>query len=181
MRIQREATSAIIVDIQERLSPHIAEIDSVIKRTNILISGLAALSVPVIVTEQYTKGLGSTVESVRTALGDSYRPIEKMTFSCCGAVDVMVHLTSEGKQFIILAGIETHVCVLQTALDLIEQGFTPVIPADAVSSRSVADKEIALRRLASAGAIVTSVESLLFELCVVAGTDTFKAISALVK
>jgi nicotinamidase-related amidase len=171
---------AICVDIQERLFPHIHENEALVRRCEILIKGLRVLNVPIIVTQQYTKGLGPTIAPIATALGE-FEPIEKMTFSACGNDDVEARVLGSARHQVILFGIETHVCVLQTGLDLIAQGQKAIIVEDCVSSRSADDKRIAIERLRHAGAIITSSESILFELLRVAGTEQFKSISALVK
>ncbi|MBN2613335.1 MAG: isochorismatase family protein [Bacteroidales bacterium] len=132
------------------------------------------------VTQQYTKGLGETVSELGQHLGDM-RKIEKLSFSCCGEPVFLQQLESTGKKTVIVAGIETHVCVLQTVLDLLELGYQPVIVEDCTSSRKFNDKKIALERMRDEGTIITTFESLLFELCKVAGNEKFKAISKLVK
>jgi hypothetical protein len=180
MRIDANDTLAVIVDIQERLLPYIYQYEQLERNCNILISGLQKLDVPLLVTEQYSKGLGQTIESVRSNLND-YNPLEKMTFSCCGITTFTNELQRYNRQNIILCGIEAHVCVLQTALDLKQTGFQPVLVADCTSSRKETDRQIALNRLQQEGILLTSYESILFELCTVSGTDTFKAISQLVK
>ncbi len=181
MRITADKTLAVIVDVQERLFPHIAEHEKLERTIPILIEGLKALDVPLIVTEQYPKGLGTTIEPVRKALGEWYKPLEKISFSCCGDDQFNLQVARYAPQYVLLAGIETHVCVLQTAIDLLNEGYTPVLVANCVSSRFLEDKEIALRRMEQAGVVLTTYESILFELAQVAGTDTFKRISKLVK
>jgi len=180
MRIIPDESAALVIDIQERLFPHISGHDALLERVRILIQGLGFLSVPVLLTEQYRKGLGDTIAGVRELLG-VYEPVEKMAFSCCDEPRFMDKLKQTGKKNVLICGIETHVCVLQTTLDLLEKGYQPVIIADAVSSRSVYDKEIALERMRQEGALISTSESLLFELARVSGTETFKAISRLVK
>ncbi len=137
-----------------------------------LIRGAKTLGVPVIVTEQYPKGLGRTVESVRDALGEAYKPIEKMTFSAAEHIDLA------GRTQVLMAGVETHVCVYQTVSEL-KAGVW--IVADAVSSRTAENKDIALRRMTADGARLSSTEMALFELLRESGTDEFRAIAALVK
>ncbi len=181
MRIAKNQTIAIAVDVQERLFPHIFEHDKLEENLLRLIPGLRALDIPIIVTEQYTKGLGVTIPSIREALGDNYAPVEKLSFSCCGVSPVMDQLARAGKKNVILFGIETHVCVLQTALDLAQEGYRPVVIDDCVSSRKPNDKRVALERMRQSGAVVSTYESILFEMCVNAGTDQFKAVSKLVK
>lgn len=173
----------MIVDVQDRLFPHMA--DAICEEHIVtLIRGIQALKAPILATEQYKKGLGKTLPSISEALG-SVPTVEKIAFSCMDEPAFLKQLeTAVGgaaPQFVILAGIEAHVCVLQTVVDLLAVGYTPVVPADAVSSRSTADKAIALDRIRHEGGIVTTVESILFELCRVSRTDTFKQISSLVK
>ena len=181
MRILKNDTLAVVVDVQEKLFPHIHENEKVLANSLKLISGLQVLDIPIIVTEQYTKGLGKTLEPIVTLLKDQYQPIEKIDFSCCGSDEFLNLLKQHNKKNIILLGIETHVCVLQTALDLVENGYNPVIIDDCVSSRTLFDKNIALQRMRYEPCIISTVESILFELCRKAGSDTFKAISKLVK
>lgn len=179
-RIDRANTAAIIIDVQERLYPIIHENEAMTKNIITLIKGLKALEVPILMTQQYTKGLGTTIALIKEALGD-HEHIEKMSFSCCGDNGFMDTFEKLGKKNVILMGIESHVCVLQTALDLLDKGYTPVIIEDCVSSRKPNDKKIAVKRMRSEGAVISTCESILFELTVVSGTEQFKAISKLVK
>jgi len=180
MRVLKEESAGLVVDIQERLFPHIYEHERIEKNTQILIEGLKILEVPVIVTEQYRKGLGLTIPSISNAL-ENYESIEKLSFSCCDNENFKAELERVNKKNVIIAGIETHVCVLQTVVDLIEAGYQPVVVDDCVSSRKERDKNIAIERMRQEGAIITSYESILFELARVSGTASFKAISKLVK
>ncbi|WP_419765923.1 MAG: hydrolase [Arcobacter sp.] len=180
MRIKVEDCVFVQVDIQERLFPHIAEKEELEKNLITLIQGLKLLEVPIFVNEQYKKGIGETIPSLRE-LTDDYPHFEKTTFSCCGNNDGLSAIKATGKKVVILAGIETHVCVLQTALDLLEEGFQPVLVTDCVNSRKAKDKETAIQRLIQAGVIPTTYESLLFELTVNAKNPVFKGISSLVK
>jgi nicotinamidase-related amidase len=180
MRIRKENSAFILVDVQERLFPHIFEAEKLEKKLQTLLQGLQVLQVPILVSEQYTRGLGKTIGSLQPLL-EGKPTAEKMAFSCYQEERMALQIAHWGADFVILAGIETHVCVLQTALDLLEAGKKPIIVADAVSSRFESDKLIALQRLAQAQCVITTVESLLFELCVKAGTPTFKEISRLVK
>ncbi len=180
MRIRREKTLGVVVDVQSRLLPHIHENQRIVKNMVKLIKGLKILDIPLVVTQQYTKGLGLTVPQIEEALQD-YDPIEKLAFSCCGSPDFMEKITESGKNNVILMGIEAHVCVLQTAIDLAALNYQPVIIADCVSSRKPEDKAIALDRMKTEGAILSTSESILFELCEIAGTPAFKEISKLVK
>jgi len=180
MRIQQERCIALIIDVQERLFPHIHEFQALAGRLGVLAEGLQLLGVPVILTEQYRKGLGPTIKVLCDAL-PNIEPLEKSSFSCCDDSAIMSAVTAAGRSYVILAGIEAHICLLQTSMDLIQRNYTPVLVADAVSSRSAFDRDIAIERVRSAGGVVTTVESLLFELCRVSGTETFKQISKLVK
>jgi hypothetical protein len=180
MRIIKDYCVGLMIDFQEKLLPHIYEQEIVIRNTEILIKGLQVLEVPIMVTEQYTKGLGFTVEMLKR-LFPAFQSIEKISFSCCDDDHFAAKLKLLSKKYLIIAGVETHVCVLQTAMDLLEKGFTPVVVQDCVSSRKLNDKLVALDRINKAGGIITTYESILFELTRFAGNETFKAISHLVK
>ncbi len=180
MRIQRGDTVAVVVDVQERLFPHIYQHGQLEHTLRMLIRGLQILDIPIVLTEQYPKGLGTTIAGVRELLPEN-AAIEKLTFSCCGSDDFLRTLYGLGRNNVILMGIETHVCVMQTALDLLESGYAPIVVEDCVSSRTLHNKEIAIARMRDEAAIITTCESLLFELCAIAGTDEFKQISHLVK
>jgi nicotinamidase-related amidase len=181
MRFDANDTCLVVIDVQERLFPHINEHNDLEKNLNTLILGIKELEIPIIVTEQYTKGLGFTLDSIKESLSDDYKPLEKKAFSCCGDDDFLAALRMLNKKNVLLSGIETHVCVLQTAIDLREKGFNVGIVADCASSRKLTDKEYALERMKQEGVYITSKESILFELLKESGTPTFKAISKLVK
>jgi len=180
MRILRDNTSALFIDIQDRLFPYMQEREQLEQNLITLAAGLKVLEIPFLVTEQYTKGLGFTVLPLKNALGD-YSAIEKIAFSCCDEPQFSKALSVTGKKNVILCGIETHVCVLQTAIDLLQAGYQPVVIEDCVSSRKLSDKHTAIERMRQEGAIISSLESILFELTRYSGTETFKAISKLVK
>ena len=148
-----------------------------------LVRGAHVLGLPVIVTEQYVKGLGPTVEPLRKALEETsaYRPIEKQCFSAQGCEPFAAQLDALDRRQVLLAGVEAHVCVYQTARDLLAGGRSLWVVADAVSSRTVRNRDIALQRLVSEGAKLSSTEMALFELLRVSGTDEFRAIASLVK
>jgi len=180
MRIRKGETLAILVDMQERLFPHIHEHRQLVENVSKLIRGLQVLDMPILITEQYSKGLGPTILDVQNTL-QNYQPLEKMTFSCCGAPGLMATLRDRNIKNAILMGIEAHACVLQTAVDLLENGYAPVVVDDCVSSRKLHDKQVAVARMRQEGAVITTCESILLELCVQAGTDSFKAISKIIK
>ncbi|WP_053955239.1 hydrolase [Inediibacterium massiliense] len=180
MRVLKDHAVAVIIDMQERLLPHMENRNNLLHNVKTLIQGLNALNIPIIVSEQYPKGLGSTIEAIHEILGD-YTSIEKMSFSCFDEAKLQQKIDYMNKEWIIVAGIESHICVLQTVIDLIDNGYAPVIVEDCVSSRYKNDKKIAIERMRQLGAIITTTESILFELCRYATTDSFKVISKLVK
>ena len=180
MRILKDQTLAMVVDVQERLFPHIHDCELLEKNLKLLVEGLKILDIPFAVTEQYKKGLGPTVPSLEALVKQDIH-FEKLSFSCCDDPAIIEHIETSTKRYVILAGIESHICLLQTAIDLKERGYRPVIVEDCVGSRNPENKRIAINRLLQEGITVTSAESLLFELCRVAGNEQFKAISKLVK
>lgn len=169
-----------MVDVQERLFPAMDLNMDLLKKCKMLIEGLNELELPLLITQQYTKGLGNTISELSTIITD-FSPIEKITFSCCDENAFVEALEEEEPNFVLLFGIEAHVCVLQTAIDLKNMGYEPVIVADAIASRKAADMAITMERFRQEGIIVTTVESVLFELLGSAGSPQFKAISKLVK
>lgn len=179
-RIRREQAAGLVIDIQEKLFPFISGHEELAAKSSLLIKGLQVLKIPILITEQYTKGLGPTILPV-IELFEPGSPLEKLAFSCCDDPTVMDRLNSLNKKFIIITGIEAHVCVLQTATDLLERGFIPVVVEDCVSSRRPNDKNMAIDRMKRMGAVITTYESVLFELLRFSGTEEFKAISRLVK
>lgn len=180
MRVIKNDTVALVIDIQERLLPHIDRHEELVKNTGILLDGMKILGVPVLLTEQYRKGLGETVHGISQHL-DKFEPMEKMSFSCCDDNAFALALETHAKKYVVICGIETHVCVLQTTIDLVEKGYQPVVIEDCTSSRKPRDKAIAIERMRQEGAIISSYESVLFELARVSGTPEFKTISKLVK
>jgi nicotinamidase-related amidase len=183
MRLDRDRTVLVIIDVQEKLMPVIDGATDLIHNLERLVRGCHILGVPVLVTEQYVKGLGPTVEPLRRALEETsdYAPIEKSCFSAYGCEAFSTRLAELGRPQVLVAGVETHVCVYQTVEDLLALDVAVSVVADAVSSRTPRNREIALRRFESDGAKLTSTEMALFELTVAAGTDEFRAISRLVK
>ena len=178
--IKREDALLLAIDFQEKLMPAMAEPskleDTVVK----LAKGIQALNIPVLVTQQYTKSLGATVQPIARALGP-FVPIDKTSFSALGEPNFVQALEAAGKQTVILIGIEAHICVQQTALDLIERGYSVYVIQDCIASRKESDSLCSQQRMAAAGAVITTCESVLYELLRGARADGFKAISALVK
>ncbi|MCA9069138.1 MAG: isochorismatase family protein [Planctomycetaceae bacterium] len=168
-----------MVDVQEKLIPAIPVADQLITNCRKLIDGAKALAIPIAGTEQYPRGLGKTVPALAEHLGEMP---EKVRFSCAEVLGWQPSTTdTDSRDQIIVAGIEAHVCVQQTVLDLLAVGFRVYVPADAIASRKKLDWKIALDRMSTHGAIITTTESVLFECCEIAGTPEFKTISQLVK
>ena len=181
-RIAREETQAMIIDVQERLTPHIFEHEKIVKKTVTLIKGLQALGIPIMLNEQYKKGLGDTVPEILDVLDpENTKSFEKVTFSACDDDEAWNHLAQQNRSIVILFGAEAHVCIMQTALDLLDNGMQPVIIGDAVGSRYPYDKKQAIRRIRRAGGVISTVESILFELCRSSQDPAFKMISSLIK
>jgi nicotinamidase-related amidase len=180
MRILRENSIGLVIDIQERLVPAMEENDVLVENCKKLIEGLQILGVPMLVTQQYTKGLGETIEDVKTLFSD-FQYIEKKDFSCYDEPVFAEKLALSGAKNVIICGIESHVCVMQTAVDLKAAGYTPVVVSDCVSSRSFDNLDLAAERFRHEGIMMTSFESILFELTRSAGAPGFKEISKLVK
>lgn len=176
--MSRDDTALLVVDMQERLLPSIRLGTRVTWNVRRLIDGARILGVEIAATEQYPKGLGPTAGVLAERLG----PIpSKLLFSCgeCGAI--FRRLAASGRPKVLVVGVETHVCVQQTVLDLLGDGFRVYVAVDAVGSRFEIDYQTALRRMESAGATLTTTEAALFEWCEVAGTPEFKQVSQLVR
>lgn len=177
--LSRNDSRLLVIDLQERLVPAIDGGDRVVANAVKLVTAADLLGVPVSATEQYPKGLGPTVAALIDLLPDR---TEKIDFSCLNSVDWNTDGSDPEARFkVVIAGVESHVCVQQTVLDLLAHGFRVYVAADAVGSRSAIDREVALQRMALSGAVITTTEAILFEWCERAGSDTFKAISRLVK
>jgi len=171
-------TGLLVIDVQEKLMALIPSAAEVIRNIAFLIDAARVLEMPVQATEQYPKGLGPTVMELAQRVPQ--RP-DKVNFSCCAIPSVVENFRRAARPKLLLAGIETHVCVQQTALDLLTLGFRVYVPADGVASRQKIDHKYALRRLENAGAIITTCESAVFEWIGAAGTPQFKEISRLVQ
>lgn len=180
MRILKQETAGLIIDIQERIFPAMNEKETFLKKSLMLIRGLQILNIPIVATQQYTKGLGETLEEVKNAIS-GFEYFEKRDFSCCGDASAAEKFAAMGKNNIVVCGIESHVCVLQTALDLKAAGLNPIVVVDAVSSRFESDKQLAIERFRFEGIMMVSAESILFELVGSSLDSAFKEISKLVK
>ncbi len=174
--LRRESTLLVVVDAQEAFRPAVRDFERVVHNIGVLVQGARALGVPYVVTEQNPKGLGRTVPEVAEHL-DGVEPIEKVCFSAAAADG----FDPAGRDQVLLCGIETHVCVSQTAHGLLERGVEVHVARDAVTSRTEENRELGLHKMEASGAIVTSVETALFELLGAAGSDEFKTVQRLIK
>ncbi|OIO57554.1 MAG: hydrolase [Alphaproteobacteria bacterium CG_4_10_14_0_2_um_filter_63_37] len=173
----------VVVDIQERLASAMPETERLRVEVNAvrLIRGAQLLAVPIVGTRQYPKGLGPFTAPIQDALSGHAQVVDKTSFSCCGEDGFSAAVAAQARQQIVLCGMESHVCVLQTATELLERGHVVFVAADAVCSRDRANRRNALTRMRQSGVIVTNTESILFEWLRDARHDRFKAISALVR
>ncbi len=180
MRFQLADSLLLLVDLQTKLVPAMAQKDELISCNAKLLQGLNALGLPVIVTEQYPQGLGETLPEIAALTGES--PVfAKKTFSAADDDAIFAALRKSARKNIILTGVESHVCVLQTGIDLVAAGFNVMVLTDCVSSRKLSDKAIALERFKAEGVFLSTYESLLFELTRSATLHAFKTISNIVK
>ena len=171
-------TALLVIDVQERLAPAIAGSRRIIWNIRRLIDGAKLLGLPVAATEQYPQGLGRSVPELAERLGEVPA---KLSFSCLGCAGIFQGLKDRGVYKLLLTGIEAHVCVQQTALDLLAAGWRVYLAVDAVGSRADLDLQTAIRRMDSCGVTLTTTEAALFEWCAEAGTPQFKEISRLVR
>jgi nicotinamidase-related amidase len=178
--LQKKATGLLIIDIQQRINAVMKYRKRVVDNVVKLIKGFQILNLPIFITEQYRKGLGPTEQPILDVLNQP-SIFEKIHFSCCAATPLMDQIRQRNIQQIVICGIETHVCVMQTSLDFLAEGFQVHLVLDAVSSRKKHDHEMAIDRLMQAGVIPTTIESVLFELLIRADNQEFKQISQLIK
>ncbi len=175
-KLDADRAALVVIDVQEAFRKALPDFDDVTKGTAALIEGAKAVGIPIVVTEQYPKGLGSTVPEVAEHLPDDLEPIEKVVFSAAEADGFDL----DGRDQALVCGIETHVCVNQSVLDLLDRDVEVHVARDAVGSRSAENKELGLHKVEQAGAVLTSVETALFELVRQAGTDDFKQVQKVV-
>ncbi len=178
--LEQDNTALVVIDVQGKLAQTMHEKEQLFANLHRLVRGAQLLDIPILLTEQYPQGLGETIPELKSLLPDT-NPITKMSFSCCGEDAFMYAIEELDCEQLILCGIETHVCVYQTAMDLLDEDFDVHVVADAVSSRTAENKRLGLERLKEEGATLTSTEMALFELLRQAGTPVFKEISKLVK
>jgi isochorismate hydrolase len=182
--IAAESTQLLVVDMQERLLPAMSHHDRIIVRARALLATAGELSIPVVVSEQYPRGLGHTVEALSEKLNSTERIYAKSAFSCARdpVIGAELHsLKQQGRGQVVILGVEAHVCVLQTALDLLAEGFTVFVVADAVASRHALDLSCALERLREEGARIVTTEMVLFEWLRTADSPAFKPVSGRIK
>jgi len=175
-RLEADRTALIVIDVQEGFRQAIPDFERVAKATATLIGGAEAIGIPIVISEQYPKGLGETVPEVADHLPEGTERLQKLIFSAAEAEGFSLG----GRDQALVCGIESHVCVSQTVLDLLEAGVDVQVPLDAVSSRTDENKRVGLHRMERAGAKLTSVEAALFELLGRAGTDEFKTVQKLI-
>lgn len=179
-RIRRGEAALLVVDIQEKLFPSIFEKERVLENALRLVKGAALLKLPTFVTEQYRKGLGGTLPELAAVI-PGVAPLEKLAFSSCGAQGLLPALEEQQLRDILVCGIESHVCVSQTCLDLLDRGLRPFVVVDAISSRTSENYQIGIDRVRAAGAVIVSTEMILFELLHQAGTAEFKQLLPLLR
>jgi nicotinamidase-related amidase len=179
--LEASQTALLVIDVQDKLVGAMDQqlYQQLLQNVPLLIEGFKTLNLPIIATEQYSKGLGHTIAELQDAT-EQYC-IEKLTFSCCGDDGFVSALDKTKARQVVVVGMETHVCVLQTVIDLLDQGYVVHLVRDAASSRFVSDYTNALECAAAAGAVITTTETALFQLVKVAGGDNFKTISKLVR
>lgn len=179
-RLQADRTVLVVVDIQEKFRDLIHGMDKVVDNSSRLIQFCQALDIPIVVTEHYPRGLGVTISEVRRQF-KTFPVIEKIHFSCCGDNNFNQKLKKLGRDQIMLCGIETHVCIYQTAFDLLHQGKQVAVAVDAVSSCSPTDREIGLKRMSELGIQSMSAQMMMFEILRKAGTEQFKKVAPILK
>lgn len=178
--LDRKRAALAAIDMQEAFGKIIPDFAGMASRVALMVQACKLLNLPIIVTEQYPKGLGRTVNEIARHLPEGAEAIEKLSFSACGAQEFDTRLRERHVEQVMLCGIEAHVCVSQTAHDLLQNGYQVHLLSDAVSARLGRNREVAINKMAKAGAIISSIEMALFELCP-AGTPEFKQMQELVK
>ncbi|MCX6817760.1 MAG: hydrolase [Candidatus Aenigmarchaeota archaeon] len=177
---KRGSACLVIIDVQQRFRGAIFEFGKMSASVSKLAEAFRMLGIPIIITEQNPEKLGKTIPEITNELGE-FKPVAKMHFSCCDEKDFMKALKATKAKDVILCGLETHVCVLKTALDLMKSGRNVYLVCDAVSSRKAMDSEVAIKRLVHSGVFLTTVESIIFQLIDKAGTEEFRKIFHLIK
>lgn len=179
--LSKEKSVLVVVDMQESFLAPIYRREEVERNVTFLMQAAKLLEVPVLATVQYANRMGGVTDSLKALLPESVEVVDKLCFSCFGQEDFARQLQATGKRQVLLVGIETHICMMQTALDLLEAGYQVHVPWDATSSRGELDASFGLQRMRAAGVSITSVESALYEWLYEAGTEAFKQMLPLVK
>ena len=179
--LDRTKAALVVVDVQEAFRSPINDFAQIASRISIAVRGFQILNLPIIITEQYPKGLGRTTEEILFSLPPDFEFVEKTAFSSCGAAAFMEKLKATGASQIVLCGLEAHVCVNQTAHDLLNENYAVHLLTDCVSSRFTPDKETAIQKMRTSGVVPSSVEMALFELMRDAKHEQFKEIQNLIK
>jgi nicotinamidase-related amidase len=174
-------TALAVIDVQEAFRQHIPDFSELAARCALVAHAARLLGLPVVVTEQYPKGLGHTAAEVASVLPEGFKPIEKTAFSSCGAQEFVAQLETAGARQVLLCGIEAHVCVNQTAHDLLARGYQVHLLTDCISSRTAENRQTGLDKMQRSGALPSSTELALFELMRDARHEQFKAIQKLIK
>ncbi len=175
-KLDRDRAALVVIDLQEAFRKAVPGFDDIVRATAALVRGADAVGIPVVITEQYPKGLGKTVPEVAGELSDGAEPLDKVSFSASEAEGFDLH----GRDQALVCGVEAHVCVNQTVLDLLADGVEVHVAVDAVGSRFERDRRVGIEKAERAGAVITSVETALFELVGRAGTEEFKRVQRLV-
>jgi nicotinamidase-related amidase len=175
--VKRSDCVLLVVDVQDRLIDTIAEHAALVQSIKSLVKAAQTLGIPILATEQ--EKLGNTVPDIKSLLTSNTLP--KITFSCCGDATFLSNLNATHRKAVIVSGIETHICVVQTVLDLLKHGFRVLVVRDATSSHAIIDRETAFERVRDAGATITTTEAIIYELTEKAGTQEFKKILEIVK
>lgn len=178
--LNRQRTVLALIDMQTGFRPAISGFDATASRLGLLVQACRLLEIPIIVTEQYPKGLGPTAEVITRHLPPEVSPIEKIAYSAAGVAEFDLQLRENHAEQVLLAGIEAHICISQTAHDLLHNGYQVHLLTDAIASRHARNREIAIERLARIGVVLSSIEMALFELCP-AGTPEFRELQRLIK
>ena len=179
--LDKRRAALAVIDMQEAFRPMIEGFDAYAQRIAVLVQACRILSVPIIVTEQYPKGLGRTVAEIAVHLPEGTTPLEKLTFSACGLQEFDTQLRERHAEQVIVCGIEAHICVSQTVHELLQLGYQVHLASDAIAARLPHNRDVALQKMTTSGALLSSVETAIFELCRQAGTPQFKQVQALVK
>ena len=179
--LDRKRAALVVIDMQEKFRPIMTSFDEVAARIAVMVQGCQLLGVPIIVTEQYPQGLGRTATEIAQHLPDNIQPIEKLAFSSCGVPEFDLQLREQHIEQVIIVGIEAHICVSQTAHDLLQLGYQVHLISDAIGARFAHNREVALTKMQRSGAILSSVEMALFEMMKSSDAAEFKAVQKLIK